>query len=159
MVLLPQSDIDALLNAVPSFQERWRIDVAERADFEKRFPKSIRSPEERVDDFLSDLAAHLGRRVAGGDLHEVEWLAAELERIFERVPVRTTVLLTVGFLESLVIMIEQAGGDASTVTPLMHGPRVRERWQQAYGYYHGEYLYDRAEMAESADKLPRDPNK
>jgi hypothetical protein len=159
MVLLPQSDIDALLNAVPSFQERWRVEVARRADLENRFPKSVRSPEQRVDDFFSSLASHLGRCVAGGDLHEVEWLAAELERIFTRVPVRTTVSLTVGFLESLVIMIDQAGGDASLVTPLMHGPRVQKRWQQAYGYYHGEYLYDRAEMTESDDQPPRETEK
>lgn len=154
MVLLPQSAVDALLNAVPSFQEHWERAVAERADFESRFPKSVRGPDQRVDDFLSTLAAHLGRRIAAGELHEVEWLAAALELIFERVPMKTTLTLTVGFLESLVIMIEHAGGDASLVTPLMRGPRVQKRWQQAYGYYHGEYLYDRAEMAEAADQSP-----
>lgn len=144
MVLLSESDIEALLNAVPSFEEPYRKAVAERADYEHRFPKKARSPEERSREFLWELAVHLGARVALGELHEVEWLGAALEDILARVPEDAAIELTVGFLESFVHIIEHAGADASVVTPLMRGPRVRWRWEQAYGYTRGVYLYDRS---------------
>ena len=143
MVLLSESQIKSLLDAVPSFEESWREHEASEKDYEERFSHPPRTEEERRDDFLWHLALHLSERVARGELHEAEWLAAALERIYESVSEDTAVKLTVSFLESLVIQIQHAGGDASVVTPLIRGPRVAWRWRQAYSYYQGVYLYNR----------------
>ena len=134
MVLLSVHHAQSLLNAVPSFEEPWRRRTAEREDYERRFPEARLTEEERSDDFLHYLASHLGERVARGELHEVEWLAEALQRIFESLSDDTAMELTVGFLESLVIHIEGAGGDAAVLTPLMRGSLVGWRWRQAYNY-------------------------
>ncbi len=101
MLTLPDSDLAALLNAVPSFEAPWSRESTDRAEYERQWPDDVQTPGERTGDFLSRLASHLGARVAHGDLHEAEWLMAVLEHIYQHLDDRDAVELTVGFLESL----------------------------------------------------------
>lgn len=143
MVFIPESSLTDLLNAVPSFKEQWRASEERDAEYARKYPEEAQTPEERVNDFLGQLAYHLGRRVAAGELREVERLAAALERLYARSSEEEAVVFTIGFLESLVYGTEYAGGDPSTISPVMTGPRTRWRWRQAFAYTkEGTYLYD-----------------
>jgi hypothetical protein len=134
--VLSESDQAALLNAVPSFQAAWQQWLADQADYVSRFPEEALSPADQTREFFSNLASHLGARVAAGDLAEAEWLFAALERTYNDADDELIAQLTVGFLESLIYSIEYSGGNADILHHVQKGPASAWGWRTAFEYIH-----------------------
>ena len=134
--MLSERDQSALLNAVPSFQPVWHKWLADQADYVSRFPEEALSPDDLTHELFSELASHVGARVAAGDLGELEWLFAALEHIYNGAEEKLITQLTVGFLESLIYSIEYSGGDPRIVHHVQKGPAGSWGWRTAFEYIH-----------------------
>jgi hypothetical protein len=136
IIVLSESAQSALLNAVPSFQPVWQQWLADQADYVARFPEELLSEADQTREFFTNLASHLGERVAAGDLVEAEWLFAALERIYADADDELIAQLTVGFLESLIYSIEYSGGSADVLHHVQKGPASAWGWRTAFEYIH-----------------------
>jgi hypothetical protein len=137
--MLSDSQQALLLDAVPSFEAKWRQWLADRAEYEARFPESAHTSEKRERELLFHLSWHVGERVARGDLGEVVWLFAALDQIYREADDELDSLLTIHFLEGLIHAIEEKGTRASVLHAIPMGEQVRGGWNAAYAYtHHGE---------------------
>jgi hypothetical protein len=136
--VLSESARAALLNAVPSFESPWRDWLRDQSEYVARYPDAALAADEETREFLSHLATHLGKRVAGGELSEAEWLFAALERVYAVANEALKTELTIGFLEDLIYAIEEASGDAGVLHGVAKGPQAAQGWRNAFGYIHPE---------------------
>lgn len=134
--MLASSDLAVLLNAVPSFESRWKAWCVDQAGYVARFPEEKLSDAEVAHEFLTELAWHLAKRIATGERHEVGWLFAALEPILVDADQNSWNALTVGFLEDLIYSVEHEGVDAALLGDLATGPASHEAWQAAFEYIH-----------------------
>jgi len=142
--MLSEAQRNRLLDAVPSFTRKWEEWRADQAESEAHGTRRKRSADDLDSEFLRSLALHVGERVAGGNLDEVDWLFAALDELYREDGAALEAELTVGFLESLIHAIEMDGGRGATVLDAVHmGAYVREEWEVAYAYTHGGIRRDR----------------
>jgi hypothetical protein len=135
LTMLSDSSRAHLLHSVPSFVPKWEERCADQAEYEARFPEARWNAEEYSHEFRTQLAWHLGERVAEGELHEVEWFFAALEALYQVADDDLDSELTVGLLEDLIHSVEMEGAaDASILHAIPKGPLTREAWEAAYAY-------------------------
>jgi hypothetical protein len=125
-----------LLDAVPSFQARWREHCEDWASYVTRHPEEALSATEQRHDFFSELASHVGERLAAGDLSEAEPLFAALDRVYRGADEELATDLTIGFLEDLIDSSERCGADAAALHGVTKGPAADAAWRRVYTYIH-----------------------
>jgi hypothetical protein len=122
--MITELDLAPLLNAVPSYAEKW-----ERNRVETR-------PEMRVHDLTVWLAEHLADRVAAGDESELSWFFAAVDQLYREGDGEMDDRLTVGLLESLIHAAEDRGVDLVKFDAHIFGVEARAGWEAAYAYTH-----------------------
>jgi len=127
-----------LLDAVPSFKERWRLWLADQAEYEQNYPDAVMTSAERTSEFLFQLAHHLGPTIARGDLAEAQAVFAALEPVYAMADEALVNALTIGFLESVIYAIQGTGGEAAVLHEVPKPARSEREWQTAFGYLHPE---------------------
>jgi hypothetical protein len=123
--MLMQTDFDAIIAAVPSFQTKW-LQLKERGEL--RGPVSV--------DFAYYITLHLIERAAADDFTDFTLLFEALETPLSNSSTELYDSLTMGFLESLICACESSGVSLLRVRECIAGDRTRSEWDAAYNYIH-----------------------
>jgi hypothetical protein len=137
--MLSEADRSILCSAVPSFEPKWQAWCANEAKQAERFPEDTPTSNELSHDFLSQLARHVGQRIAAGELTEAESLFSALEQLYARADEELEMKLTVGFLEDLIVVAahERAMLPSLDAVAAAAGPRVSDGYTTARDYLRG----------------------
>ena len=125
--LLRDSAWSDLRLAVPAFETRWQELVADPTYDDEL-------PFVNIDQLARFVASEL-LTTRPGALHEI---GLALEKLFDQAAENSDVslygLLTVGFLENLLLEADARGIPLTRIEPMLHGIRTYEHWERAVTY-------------------------
>lgn len=132
---LRDSDWMALRNAVPAFETRWREVVAE-ATYDDKLPFVN----------LYEMVRFVARELLATRPDSLIEIGHALEALFADAASRGDELLegllTVGFLENLLIEADNRRIALTRIEPMLHGRRTHEHWDRAVSYLKPEFHWE-----------------
>ncbi|HEY9228533.1 MAG TPA: hypothetical protein VIP11_17900 [Gemmatimonadaceae bacterium] len=132
---LSDSDWVALRNAVPAFGARWR-DLVAHPTYDETLPFLN----------LGEMARFVARELLTSRADVLPEIGRALEALYTEAAIRDDEsvegLLTVGFLENLLLEADELRIPLPRIEPMLHGWRTREHWDRAVTYLKPGYHWE-----------------
>jgi hypothetical protein len=132
---LRDSDWAVLRASVPAFEGRWR-EITAKSDYDETLPFVN----------LDIMARFVARELLGNSPDDLLVIGQTLEAMYTEAAIRDdeslTGLLTVGFLENILLEADRIGLPLTRIEPMLSGWRTREEWYKAVAYLKPDFHWE-----------------